>query len=310
MKKYLFFLLFLHGLIPVVAQTKPLSQLSGFIRDQKTGEPLQGVSILLTDSRLGTTTDSSGYYLFKNIPSGHAIIEISHLGYKTTVVHLDLGHQENRDFLLEPSFLKNEGVTITAVGNATSIRKAPITINRMSRQEWMTQTSSNLVDALSRQSGVSQVSTGPAISKPVIRGLGYHRLVVINDGMRQEGQQWGDEHGIEIDDNSVSRIEIVKGPASLIYGSDAIAGVINIITTTPLPANTVKGNILSSYQTNNKQRSLYGNLGGNQNGWNWNVWGNYKAAADYRNKYDGRVYNSKYNENRHNRLHLCVDQDQ
>jgi iron complex outermembrane receptor protein len=126
--------------------------------------------------------------------------------------------------------------------------------------------------------------------------LGYNRLIVINDGVRQEGQQWGDEHGIEIDENSVSRVEIVKGPASLIYGSDAIAGVINIVTTSPLPVNTVKGSIISGYQTNNKQRSFFGSIGGNQDGFNWNAWGDYKAAADYKNKYDGRVFNSKFNE--------------
>jgi iron complex outermembrane receptor protein len=166
----------------------------------------------------------------------------------------------------------------------------------VNRAELLATPSTNIIDALTRQPGISQVTTGPAISKPVIRGLGYNRLVVINAGIRQEGQQWGDEHGIEIDENSVSRVEIVKGPASLIYGSDAIAGVINIITTVPAPMNTVRGSILSSYQTNNRQRSLFGNIGGNQNGFNWNAWGDYKAAADYRNKYDGRVYNSKFHE--------------
>jgi iron complex outermembrane receptor protein len=186
-------------------------------------------------------------------------------------------------------------VTITAVGNATSARKAPIPITRVNRSELLATPATNIIDAISKQPGVSQVTSGPAISKPVIRGLGYNRLVVINDGVRQEGQQWGDEHGIEIDENSVSRLEIVKGPASLIYGSDAMAGVVNIITTSPMPANTIKGSILSSYNTNNKQRSLFGSLGGSRNGFNWNAWGDLTAAADYQNRYDDRVWNSKYN---------------
>ena len=162
---------------------------------------------------------------------------------------------------------------------------APIPITRVNKTELLSTASSNIIDALSRQPGVSQLSTGPAVSKPVIRGLGYNRLVVINDGIRQEGQQWGDEHGIEIDENSVSHVEIVKGPASLIYGSDAMAGVINIITTSSIPNNTVRGSILSAYGTNNRQRSLFGNMGGNSNGFNWNAWADYKAAADYRNKF-------------------------
>src|SRR4029079_9164391 len=183
--------------------------------------------------------------------------------------HMDLGMNEERIFVLFPTMLENEGITVTAVANATSIRKAPIPITRINKNELLITPSTNIIDALSRQPGVSQLATGPAISKPVIRGLGYNRLVTINDGVRQEGQQWGDEHGIEIDENSVSRVEIVKGPASLIYGSDALAVVINIITTNPVPVNTIKANLLGSYNTNNKQRSFFGSIGGNHNGFNW-----------------------------------------
>jgi len=278
------------------ASQKNRVELSGIIRDAQSGEPIAGVTVMLTDFRMGTSTDSAGAYKFTNLANGHTLVEISHTGYKTVVDHLDLGGSTTHDFTLEPSFLRNEGVTITAVANATNIRNAPISISRVSRADLLAGTSTNIVDALSRQPGISQLATGPAISKPVIRGLGYNRLVVINDGTRQEGQQWGDEHGIEIDENSVSRVEIVKGPASLIYGSDAIAGVINIITTQPVPVNTIRGSVFSGYQTNNRQRSLFANFGGNKQGFNWNAWGDYKAAADYRNKYDGPVYNSKFNE--------------
>jgi iron complex outermembrane recepter protein len=278
------------------AQDIKKNQLSGRITDVKTGEPLAGASILIADSKNGTFSDSLGNYVIDNIPLGHTIIEITYSGYKTLVEHIDLKGNDVHDFALASSYVMNEGITVTAVGGASSMRKTPIPINRINKTELLTTPSTNIIDALTRQPGINQLSTGPAISKPVIRGLGYNRLVVVNDGIRQEGQQWGDEHGIEIDENSVSRVEIVKGPASLIYGSDAMAGVINIITTNPAPINSFKGNILSGYQSNNKQRSLYASLGGNQNGFNWNAWGDYKAAGDYRNKFDGPVFNSKFNE--------------
>lgn len=269
----------------------------GRILDAKTGEPLAGASVILSDSKMGGTADSTGLYLLNNIPVGHTIVEVSYEGYRTVVAHVDISPGDNnKNFQLLSSAVENEAVTITAVGSATSTRKAPVQITRVNKSELLSTPSTNIIDAISRQPGVSQLTTGPAISKPIIRGLGYNRLVVINDGVRQEGQQWGDEHGIEIDENSVSRIEIVKGPASLIYGSDALAGVVNIITTTPAPANTIRGSILGSYGSNNRQRSLFANLGGNRNGFNWNAWGDYKAASDYRNKYDGRVWNSKFNE--------------
>lgn len=297
MKKILLIHILFLSLLTGFGQQKGKAQLSGKITDAKTGEALNGASIVLADSRQGTTTDTSGTYVFRNLPPGHTLIEISYEGYRSVVEHLDVFGAVEKNFTLEASVIENEGVTVTAVGSATSIRKAPIPITSVSRQELLATPSTNIIDALRKQPGVNQISTGPAISKPTIRGLGYNRLVVINDGVRQEGQQWGDEHGIEIDDNSVSHIEVVKGPASLIYGSDALAGVINIITTSPAPLNTIKANVLSSYSTNNKQRSFYGNVGGNNGGLNWNGWADFTRAADYRNKYDGRVWNSKFNNN-------------
>lgn len=278
------------------AQQKNRTQLSGKITDVKTGAPLPGASIVLAESKIGTFADDSGNYALNNVPFGHTLIEVSYSGYKALVEHVDVEPGTNtHNFALTPSIVENEAVTITAVGNATSVRKAPISITRVNKAELLATPSTNIIDAISRQPGVSQLSTGPAISKPIIRGLGYNRLVVINDGVRQEGQQWGDEHGIEIDANSVNRVEIVKGPASLIYGSDALAGVVNIITTNPAPVNTIKANVLSSYNTNNKQRSFFGSIGGNHSGFNWNAWGDVTAAADYKNKYDNRVWNSKFN---------------
>ena len=278
----------------VFAQLRIRTQLSGKITDAKTGEPLQGASVVIADSRMGTTTNNEGVFTLNNVPSGHTIIDVSYAGYETVVDHIDITRNNQVNFQLKRSIREYEGVTVTGVAGATSIRKTPIPITRINKSELLATPSTNIIDALSHQPGVTQLSTGPAISKPVIRGLGYNRLVTINDGVRQEGQQWGDEHGVEIDENSVNRVEILKGPASLIYGSDAIAGVINIITTSPVPNNTISGNVLTSYQSNNRQRTLYANIAGNQNGFNWNAWGDYTKADDYKNKYDGKVFNSRF----------------
>lgn len=277
------------------AQQKVRTQLTGKVTDANSGEPLQGASIVIADSRIGTTTNAEGIYTINNIAAGHTILEVSYAGYQTIVDHVDITTSSQVNFQLKRSVREYEGVTVTGVAGATSIRKAPIPITRINKGELLVSPSTNIIDALSRQPGVSQLSTGPAISKPVIRGLGYNRLVTINDGVRQEGQQWGDEHGIEIDENSVSRVEILKGPASLIYGSDAIAGVVNIITTSPVPNNTISGNVLTSYQSNNRQRSIFANIGGNNHGFNWNAWGDLTKADDYSNKYDGKVFNSGFN---------------
>ena len=165
----------------------------------------------------------------------------------------------------------------------------------MKRQDLLQLPTTNLIDAITRKPGVAQLSTGPAISKPIIRGLGYNRVITINDGVRQEGQQWGDEHGIEIDEYSVNRIEILKGPASLIYGSDAMAGVVNIITNVPAPEGTIKGNVISNYQPNNHLRGFGANVSANKNGFNWNVW-IIEICGRLQQQIRWKGYNSKFNE--------------
>jgi iron complex outermembrane receptor protein len=156
--------------------------------------------------------------------------------------------------------------------------------------------STNIIDALASQPGISQITTGSGISKPVIRGLGYNRVVTVNDDIRQEGQQWGDEHGIEIDEYSVNRVEILKGPASLSYGSDAIAGVIHLMSAPPLQEGKIIGELTTGYQTNNGLLGYSLNFAGNRKGFIWDARFSNKLAHAYQNKYDGYVFNSGYRE--------------
>jgi iron complex outermembrane receptor protein len=270
--------------------------LTGKVTDLKSGLPLAGASIYFSDIKSGTVSNEQGQFRIINLPTGRYLVEVSFMGYTSIIEHLDLRGDVQRNFTLNPSIVENEAVTVTGVSTATSVRKSPVPVDILKRQDLLKTASTNLIDALSRTPGVSQISTGPAISKPTIRGLGYNRLVVVNDGMRQEGQQWGDEHGIEIDEYSVNKVEVLKGPASIMYGSDALAGVINILTNVPVAEGTIKANVLGNYQTNNGMAGVNANVAGNINGFNWNVYGSHKSAYDYTNKYDGRVLNSKFNE--------------
>ncbi len=271
--------------------------LSGTITDDKTGETLPGATVYLADDRIGVTADHAGHYTLHNLPSGHHIVEVSHTGYATRVDHLEINNDTIVDFRLSTVIVENQGVIVTGVSGATSIRKAPIPVSALRKSDLMQTASTNIIDVLTKIPGVAQLSTGPAISKPFIRGLGFNRVIVVNEGVRQEGQQWGDEHGIEIDEMSVGRAEVLKGPASLMYGSDALAGVINFITHTPVAEGTIRGNILGQYQSNQRLYAMHANIAGNRNGFNWNFYGTYKSAGDYKNAFDGRVLNSRFNEN-------------
>jgi iron complex outermembrane recepter protein len=270
--------------------------LSGKITDAKTSEPLPGASVYFADDKIGTIADAQGKYILNNIPSGHHIIEVSFAGYATLVEHIELNNSIEKDFALSSVVIENQGVIVTGVSGATSIRKSPVPVTALRKSALLQSSASNIIDALTHIPGVSQLSTGPAISKPFIRGLGYNRVVVVNEGVRQEGQQWGDEHGVEIDELSIARVEVLKGPASLMYGSDALAGVVNFITNIPVAERTLKANLLSNYQSNSGLFGINGNIAGNEKGFNWNVYGTYKSSGDYRNKFDGKVLNSRFNE--------------
>ncbi len=269
---------------------------AGIVKEEKTNVPLAGVSVYFADIKTGTTTNADGAFSIANIPEGNHLVEISHIGYVTIAEQIEITGDTKKDYVLFRTAVENDAVIITGTGAATQLKKSPFQVSLLRKEDLLQNPATNIIEALAKLPGISTLSTGPAISKPVIRGLSYNRVLTINDGVRQEGQQWGDEHGIEIDEASVTKIEILKGPASLMYGSDAMAGVINIITNVPAPNNTIKGNLLSSYQTNNNARLLNANFAGNINGINWNMYSTVSAAADYRNKYDGRVFNSKFKQ--------------
>ena len=199
-------------------------------------------------------------------------------------------------------------LTVTGVTGATKLKHATAPVSIVTPQMLRSTASTNVIDAISHQPGVSQLTTGGSISKPIIRGLGYNRVVVMSEGVRQEGQQWGDEHGIEVDGSNVGSVEILKGPASLMYGSDAMAGVV-ILHGRPMPAEgEMRGNVSTEYQTNNGLFAYNLTMAGNQHGFVWDVHFSDKMAHAYKNKYDGYVAGSQFHE-RSGRLMLGINKD-
>ncbi len=215
----------------------------GYITDSADHTPIIGAQVFIHDIKTGTVTNEAGYYEIKNIPRGKYLTEIKAIGYNTLLVSLQLCNGEEHNFTLNESVVETREVLVTGASRATELRKMPAAVITVDHNALIKSTSTNIIDALSSKPGMAQISSGAGISKPVIRGLGYNRIITLNDGIRQEGQQWGDEHGIEIDEFSADRVEILKGPASLMYGSDAMAGVINILSTPSVAEGTAGGRI-------------------------------------------------------------------
>lgn len=298
MYKYFSFVFIFLFTVSNQVHSKPLPDkvmLQGTVTDQLTGQVLQGASIYFPELKKGIATNDKGYYQISITP-GKYLVEVSYIGYTIQTVQLTVTTAMKKDFALNHNVLENANVTVTSFLRATSSKRTPTPISILRKEDLFKGASTNFIDALSKTPGVTQLTTGPAISKPIIRGLGYNRVVVLNDGVKQEGQQWGDEHGIEVDEYNVSRTEVLKVPASIIYGSEALSGVINIVSNVPVVEGVIKGNLFSNYQSNNQLQGYHFDMAGNHHGLVWGFNASTKKASDYKNKYDGYVFNSKFSE--------------
>jgi len=286
----LFFLIILYS-SPGYSQNR----LSGHVYDKETGSTLPGATIYLPDLKTGTSCDKDGYYQLLNLPESSLVIQVSFVGYKAEVLTVDLSKVNSRDFLLLPSAIEAREIVVTGNALSSDNDRSSISITPVNKEQLLNVPSTNLIGSIAAIPGVSEITTGGEISKPVIRGLGYNRIVTLNEGVRQEGNQWGDEHGIEIDQFSADRIEVLKGPASLFYGSDAMGGVINILEQVPAHPGSVGGECVSRFSTNDRLFSNSAMAEGNQDGWIWRVRGTWKTAASFRTP-EEPVYNSGFNE--------------
>ncbi|MCW3462638.1 TonB-dependent receptor [Chitinophaga nivalis] len=264
------------------------------------GKPVQFANVAIPAMHTGATADQQGLFQIKNITPGTHEILITMLGYQSVKLKKNIGAGQTitLDIKLEEDLSKLNEVVVTGVSRATAVRKNPIPIAVIGKREMNMNVNNNIIDAIIKGvPGVSAVTTGPNISKPFIRGLGYNRVLTLYDGIRQEGQQWGDEHGIEIDQYGVSRAEVVKGPASLTYGSDALAGVINMIPDIPeVEEGKLKGSFLADYHSNNGMIGSSLGLAFRKNDWKYTIRGTAKAAHNYQNKIDGFVYGTAFRE--------------
>lgn len=289
-------ILYLLLFLSVSSASAKLASLEGKVIDGQTNESLPGVLITIPDLKISVVTNGSGQFEFNNIPEkGKFLVEIRYIGYKTQIETIDFSLKTPLVFKLFPSIIEAKEVVITGTAFSSDNRKNSTSVSSLNKDQLINRPGSNLIDALVRIPGVSQVTTGAGISKPVIRGLSYNRVLTLVDGAKQEGQQWGDEHGMEVDQYSAERVEILRGAASLLYGSDALGGVINVLDALPSPEGQIRGELLSSYQSNNGLSGSSAMLQGNSNGFIWRARGSVKSAYSY-NAPGGRIANTGFNE--------------
>jgi iron complex outermembrane receptor protein len=153
----------------------------------------------------------------------------------------------------------------------------------------------SLGDKLKEIHGVDNLSTGAGIGKPVIRGLSGNRVAVFSQGIRIENQQWGDEHGLGLDENGYEHVEVIKGPASLLYGSDALGGVIYFIDEGYAKDNSFEAAINSEFYSNTLGLRNSGAFKVSKKNFHFNIFGGYTTHRDYSDGYNNLVPNSRFN---------------
>ena len=204
------------------------SQMLGTITDAKTQQPIDA-TIYIPSIEKGTQTDFDGHYLLADIPEGTFKIIVSALGYKTQTQEVTFLKNQavTKDFQLIESALEMEEVIISTPFHKLQ-RDNVMKVARINMEDIKSSGAVTLAQGLNNIAGVTGISTGVGISKPVIRGLSSNRVLTYAQGVRLENQQFGEEHGLGLSDAGVASVEVIKGPASLLYGSDALGGVLYV----------------------------------------------------------------------------------
>ncbi|WP_221394308.1 TonB-dependent receptor [Dyadobacter sp. NIV53] len=254
----------------------------GVVLDQHTNLPIVGATILIVGQNNGVFTDDQGRYQISNLCPGAYELECRIVGYNSFKQKLDLtaGHEEN--FNLQENEVHLKDVEITA-HRTDAPSSQPLTV--LSGNDLFQTRGQSLAESLKGLSGVTTLQTGSSISKPVIHGMHSNRVLIMNNGVRQEGQQWGSEHAPEIDPFLATQISVVKGAAGVRYGSDAIGGVI-LVEPEELPFNKpLSGELNLVGLSNGRQGVTSGTVEGgirNFEGFGWRAQGTIKRSGNIR----------------------------
>ncbi len=275
--------------------TNAQTSLSGTITDKITGESLVGVNIYLPDYTRGTISKNDGSYELKNIRTGQAIVQYSMIGYKTQLKKIKLVMDGVMvSIQMEPMVIQGEEITVTG-GFPSSQHENAVKISILKPQSFLKSGTPSLIETLTEIPGVDLISKGPGVATPVIHGLSLSNILFLNNGIPMNNFQFSENHPFMVDDNGIARVEIIKGPASLLYGSGAVGGVLNLIKETPATEGSIQGDfLLKSYGNNSGLVSNVG-LKGTNNGFTWGVRAGLNSHMDYFDGENSRIPNSRFN---------------
>jgi iron complex outermembrane receptor protein len=271
------------------------NKISGKITD-KDNNPIKGVNIFVSELHKSSETDENGEYSINSVPGGTIKINFYLFGFITQNKSIFIQNGENKmDVVLEPSLFQMDEVIV-----ATSFHKLQsqnvMKVDHESMKSLQQKGTSTLIEGLETLPGISQISTGTSIGKPVIRGLSGNRVLVYSQGVRLENQQFGEEHGLGLNDAGVESVEIIKGPASLLYGSDALGGVLYFNPEKFAKSNAFEGDFSQKIFSNTLGSNSSLGVKKSSENWKYLVRGSNTVHSDYKIADGNRVTNTRFNE--------------
>ena len=264
-----------------IAVAQESFQIKGFIMNASTLQPINGANII--GEGLFSISSSTGEFSINNVNEGDLTITLSHVGYasKTMVVKVTKKVKEFKVYLKESATNLNE-IEVYGKSKSRKIKETPTVTYSVSKEFFDENRGNSLMQTLSKIPGVSTIAIGSGQSKPVIRGLGFNRVAVVQNGIKHEAQQWGNDHGLEIDQYGIEDIKIIKGPISLLYGSDAIAGVVDIqLSKIPLQ-NSFNGEVNLLAESNNDLLGVSAGVQARKEKWFYRGRLTYRDYGDYK----------------------------
>jgi iron complex outermembrane receptor protein len=290
-KYYLLFIFIIFLVLRIQAQ----NTVSGTVTDDN-ARPLPGTNLFIPDLNRGTFADEHGHFQLGGLPAGSFSIQFSFIGYENKIVRVSLeGKPVNLEIRMEPSAIHTREIVISGGYNATQHENA-VKIDILNMDERSLKNSPNFTEKLTSIPGVDMISKGSGISRPVIRGLAMNDILVLNQGVRFENYQYSSHHPLGINEFGISDVEIIKGPASMLYGSDAIGGVINFIREKPAPSGTVSGDY--NLQLHSNTLGMNNNLGIKGSGayFSGGIRAGHETNADFLQGGGAFAANTRFNE--------------
>lgn len=283
------------GLRPLAAQppaaqspvrTTNSATVAGVLRDAA-GQPIDGARVQLVELQRHVVTGEDGQFRFGAVPAGTYRLAVARIGFAPGLHTVRVGGPAERLIItMDEGRMELTAVQVSASPTATTPLSAPQAMAILGGEALREAQGRSLGETLEPVAGVRSISMTTGIGKPVIRGLSSQRVITLDNGQRVESQQWGTDHAPNLETRDAERIEIIKGPASVLYGSDALGGVVNVIARA-LPDATGRAPFVSSgvaavYDANLRgpeaTLSLEGGAGGL--GWRTSVTG--RAMGDMR----------------------------